>query len=63
MHLASASLTPIVGFFSRTNTNTYGSYGHGSVALDTNKTNIEDWFNEIISKVAGREFCPSPTSN
>lgn len=47
MHLASASLTPIVGFFSRTNTNTYGSYGNGSVALDTNKTNIEDWFNEI----------------
>lgn len=47
MHLASASLTPIVGFFSRTNPNIYGSYGNGSVALDTNKTTIEDWFNEI----------------
>ena len=47
MHLASASLTPIVGFFSRTKRNVYGSYGNGSVALDTNETNIEDWFNEI----------------
>jgi len=47
MHLASASLTPIVGFFSRTNTNIYGSYGNGSVAIDTNKTNIDDWFKEI----------------
>ena len=47
MHLASASLTPVVGFFSRTNPNTYGSYGNGSVALDTNKTSIDDWFKEI----------------
>ena len=47
MHLASASLIPIVGFFSRTNTNIYGSYGNGSVAIDTNKTNIDDWFKEI----------------
>lgn len=47
MHLASASLIPIVGFFSRTKKNTYGPYGNGSVALDTNETNIEDWFTEI----------------
>ena len=47
MHLASASQTPIVGFFSKTNRNVYGSYGNGSVALDTNESNIEDWFNEI----------------
>ena len=47
MHLASASLTPIVGFFSRTNPNIYGSYGNGSVALNTNETDIDDWFNEI----------------
>lgn len=47
MHLASASLTPIVGFFSRTNKNTYGPYGNGSVAIDTNETDIDDWFHEI----------------
>ena len=47
MHLASASLIPIVGFFSRTKKNTYGPYENGSVALDTNETNIEDWFTEI----------------
>lgn len=47
MHLASASQVPIVGFFSRTNTKIYGSYGNGSVALNTNETNIDDWFKEI----------------
>ncbi len=47
MHLASASLTPIVGFFSRTNPNIYGSYGNGSVALHTNETSIENWFKAI----------------
>ena len=50
MHLASASLVPIVGFFSRTNTKVYGSYGNGSVAIDTNQTNIDDWF-EAIDKI------------
>jgi len=50
MHLASASLVPIVGFFSRTNTKVYGSYGNGSVAIDTNQTNIDDWF-EAIAKI------------
>ncbi len=43
MHLASASLTPTVGFFSVTNLNIYMPYGNGSVALNTNTTNIEDW--------------------
>ena len=47
MHLASASLTPTVGFFSVTNQNIYEPYGHGSVALNTNKTTINDWFIEI----------------
>lgn len=47
MHLASASLVPVVGFFSRTDTKIYGSYGNGSVALNTNKTDLEDWFGEI----------------
>lgn len=47
MHLASASLTPVVGFFSKTNKTIYGCYGNGSVALDTKKTDIDDWFKEI----------------
>ncbi len=47
MHLASASLTPTVGFFSVTNKNIYQPYGNGSVALNTNETTIDDWFVEI----------------
>ncbi|MDO5975980.1 glycosyltransferase family 9 protein [Flavivirga jejuensis] len=44
MHLASASLIPTVGFFSVTNQKKYEPYGHGSVALNTNETTIDDWF-------------------
>ncbi|GAA4936959.1 hypothetical protein GCM10023314_06620 [Algibacter agarivorans] len=47
MHLASATLTPTVGFFSVTDPNIYGPYGNGSVALHTDKTNIEDWIKAI----------------
>ncbi|WP_396601027.1 glycosyltransferase family 9 protein [Algibacter sp. R77976] len=47
MHLASASLTPCVGFFSVTNPNIYAPYGNGSVALHTNETSIDDWFQAI----------------
>ena len=47
MHLASASLTPTVGFFSITNENIYAPYGNGSIALNTNKTAIDDWFKAI----------------
>ncbi|MCL5128024.1 MULTISPECIES: glycosyltransferase family 9 protein [unclassified Algibacter] len=47
MHLASASLTPCVGFFSVTNENIYAPYGNGSVALNTNHTDIEDWIKSI----------------
>ncbi|WP_241910435.1 glycosyltransferase family 9 protein [Pseudotamlana carrageenivorans] len=47
MHLASASLTPTVGFFSVTHVEIYKPYGNGSVALHTNKTNIEDWITTI----------------
>lgn len=47
MHLASASLAPTVGFFSVTKQNIYAPYGHGSVALNTNDTTIDDWFIEI----------------
>lgn len=47
MHLASASLTPTVGFFSVTNPNIYEPYGNGSLALNTNKTGIDDWIKAI----------------
>ena len=47
MHLASASLTPTIGFFSVTNQKIYEPYGNGSIALNTNDTTIDDWFKEI----------------
>ncbi len=47
MHLASASLTPTVGFFSVTKEEVYAPYGNGSMAFNTNKTNIEDWMASI----------------
>ena len=47
MHLASASLTPTVGFFSVTDPDIYAPYGNGSVALNTKETNIEDWIRSI----------------
>lgn len=48
MHLASASLTPTIGFFSGvTNSDIYEPYGNGSLALNTHKTSIEDWIKEI----------------
>lgn len=42
MHLASASLTPTIGFFKTTKTEIYEPYGNGSFSIDTNNTNIED---------------------
>ncbi|TNJ41680.1 glycosyltransferase family 9 protein [Tamlana fucoidanivorans] len=47
MHLSSASLTTTVGFFSVTNPEIYQPYGNGSVALHTNKTQMEDWISAI----------------
>ncbi len=47
MHLASASLTPTIGFFSVTNENIYAPYGNGSMALSSNTTTIDDWITEI----------------
>jgi ADP-heptose:LPS heptosyltransferase len=47
MHLASAALVPCIGFFSVTNENVYAPYGNGSMALNTNNTNIEDWIISI----------------
>ncbi len=47
MHLSSASLTPTLGFFKVTKQKVYEPYGNGSLALNTNNTNIDDWFNAI----------------
>lgn len=47
MHLASASLTPTIGFFSVTESEVYEPYGNGSLALDTNKTALGDWLKAI----------------
>lgn len=49
MHLASAALTPCVGFFSVTNPEIYAPYGNGSLAYHTNKTTITDWMSGINS--------------
>lgn len=49
MHLASAALTPCVGFFSVTDPNIYAPYGNGSLAFHTNKTTINDWITGIDS--------------
>ena len=49
MHLASAALNPTIGFFSVTDEAIYGPYGHGSFAINTNKTNLDDWFLKIDS--------------
>ena len=47
MHLASASLTPTVGFFSVTKPDVYEPYGNGSFALNTNDTTIDYWIKRI----------------
>ncbi|TXE11561.1 glycosyltransferase family 9 protein [Seonamhaeicola algicola] len=47
MHLASASLTPTVGFFKTTNEAIYAPYGNGSFAINTNNTNIDNWIASI----------------
>ncbi|MFB9057660.1 glycosyltransferase family 9 protein [Mariniflexile ostreae] len=49
MHLASASLTPTVGFFSTTNPDIYKPYGNGSIAIHTAQTNMDEWIREIDS--------------
>lgn len=47
MHLASASLTPTVGFFSVTDADVYEPYGNRSFALNTNNTTIDYWIQQI----------------
>ncbi|MFV0540254.1 MAG: glycosyltransferase family 9 protein [Aestuariibaculum sp.] len=49
MHLASASLTPTIGFFLVTEQDVYGPYGNGSMPINTNQIHIEDWITAINS--------------
>lgn len=50
MHLAAAVPVAVVGLFSVTAPEIFGPYGHGSVAIDTNKTTNEDLI-AIIAKI------------
>lgn len=47
MHLASAAQIPTVGLFSVTNVDKYKPYNPGSVAIQTNQTELEDWIKTI----------------
>lgn len=47
MHLASASLTPTLGFFEPTDLTVYGPYGNKNKAINTGNSNINDWINAI----------------
>ncbi|MBD0835461.1 glycosyltransferase family 9 protein [Aestuariibaculum suncheonense] len=47
MHLAAASMTPTVGFFSVTDEEKYGPYGNSNIAINTNHTQIDDWMQSI----------------
>lgn len=47
MHLAVSSQTPTVGLFKLTDPDIFGPYGNNSAAIDTNKTNLDDWIKII----------------
>ena len=50
MHLASATGTPVVGLFSVTSIEKYQPYNAGSVAIDTNKTDVKGII-EVLDKI------------
>lgn len=47
MHLANASQTPTIGLFTVTDTDKYGPYGNSSMAINTDKSGIEDYITAI----------------
>lgn len=58
MHLASASKTPTAGLFSVTNIEKYEPYGNDSVALDTDKMNMDEMvqaIDTILSKTGNKQ--------
>jgi ADP-heptose:LPS heptosyltransferase len=54
MHLASASLTPTVGLFSRLNQNKYAPYNNNSVAINTNTSTTEESIKVINNILLGK---------
>jgi len=52
MHLACASQTPVLGLFSVTVPEKYEPYGNGSLAINTNTTDLESMISIIKSKLA-----------
>ena len=54
MHLASASLTPTVGLFSRENQKTYEPYNNNSVAINTTTSTMDEWL-KIINNILIQE--------
>ena len=54
MHLASASLTPTVGLFSRENQKTYEPYNNNSVAINTTTSTMDEWL-KIINNILIKE--------
>lgn len=51
MHLACASQTPVLGLFSVTVPEKYEPYGNGSLAINTNTTDLESMISIIKSKL------------
>lgn len=49
MHLGSAVQTPTVGLFKVTDAKSYEPYNTGSVAIDTNVSNMEEWIKVVKS--------------
>lgn len=56
MHLASASLTPTVGLFSRPNQVTYAPYNNNSIAINTNTSSTQEIIKAIKDVLAIRLF-------
>lgn len=56
MHLASASQTPTVGFFSFTKLDVYMPYGNGSIGIDTNTTTINHWISKIDKVLSVKKY-------
>ena len=61
MHLASSSLTPTVGLFSRANIDTYKPYNNNSVAINTNNGSKEEWITIINNVLAQSRLSKNKT--
>ena len=57
MHLASGSLTPTVGLFSRLNQSTYAPYNNNSTGINTNSSSTTDSITVIRNILKLRSLC------